>query len=172
VVQDTGPPCHLDLAGFIVLKKLLYVFIMIQATVAVACASSGSIGTRLGAATVRDGILYELYVRSDLSNIMMLELSLGHGKLDYVINDIPVQEVNQIPINGLLAFRLPSDSLTLYVGSGVSVVYLDQIKTFGSPIIQTGIELPVFQKTYISVDYRHQFNQATNYWFGGVGVKY
>ena len=152
--------------------SFLYAVIVMLLIATGAYANSGSYGTRFGNVTEHDGVQYEVYARVNPNESMMFEASIGQGRLDYVIDGIPVTDVNQTPINGVLAFKLPSKSFTPYVGAGASVIFSEYRKTFGSPIIQAGFELPIFEKSYLLFDYRHQFNQKTKYWFGGVGVKF
>lgn len=146
------------------------IILLIQLFISISFAFANSSGTRFGAVTNHDGIQMEVYARPTKQHILA-DISLGYGKVDYLSNGIK-RELNQMPLSAVLAFRLPSDWITAYAGAGGSVLFVQDKKTFGSPIIQAGLEIPIINNKYLSFDYRHQFNQIANYWFGGIGVKF
>jgi len=151
--------------------KLFTCFVSIALFTLVDYSFAASTGIRLGATTVQEGMQWEVFARPSKEYVMG-EFSFGVGKFDYVINGIPATDVKQYPFSAVLGVQIPSESIKPYAAVGVSLLFNELKKTYGSPVIQTGLEIPITKKASITFDYRHQFNQPTNYWLGGVGIKF
>lgn len=152
--------------------KTVFIAILL-AVLTVSNALAGSLGVRVGGTTIHSGYQSEVYGRFEGGKYMMAEVSWGVGYLDgYIVKGVPVTDHQQYPFNGVLGIRVPLGNAAVYAAGGGSFIPSEYRVPYGSPVFQAGVEIPLSSRVYISADYRHQFNDPTNFWFGGLGSRF